>query len=71
VIGAALAVVIAVGATIVLIPDDGDQTIVAGSVGFLDLSGSLDDTVGIGELPPDLATGAGPLGDRSASAMTA
>ena len=60
-IGAALAVVIAVGATIVLIPDDAEPTIAAGAVGLLSLSGDLEGTVNIGEFPRGLASGAGSL----------
>lgn len=60
-IAAAVALAIAVGATIVLLPDDAEPTIAAGAVGLLSPSGDLEGTVGVGEFPRGLASGAGSL----------
>ena len=60
-IAAAAALALAVGATIVLLPDDAEPTIAAGAVGFLSPSGDLEGTVGVGEFPRGLASGAGSL----------
>lgn len=61
VIAGAVALAIAVGATIVLLPGDTDPTIEAGAVGFLSPSGDLEGTVEVGEFPRGLASGAGSL----------
>jgi YVTN family beta-propeller protein len=60
-IAAVVALAVAVGATIVLLPDDSEPTIAAGAVGFLGPSGDLEGTVGVGEFPRGLASGAGSL----------
>jgi peptide/nickel transport system substrate-binding protein len=58
---AIVAIAIAVSATIVLLPGGAEPTIAAGAVGFLSLSGDLEGTVGVGELPRGVARGAGSL----------
>jgi ABC-type transport system substrate-binding protein/class 3 adenylate cyclase len=60
-IAAVVAIAITVGATIFLLPGGALPTIAAGAVGFLSLSGELEGTVGVGELPRGLARGAGSL----------
>jgi peptide/nickel transport system substrate-binding protein len=60
-LAAALALAVAVGATVVLLPDGDAPEIAAGSVGFLNLSGELETSVGVGDLPRGLASGAGSL----------
>ncbi len=57
----AAALALAVAAAIVLVPDDTEPTIEAGAVGFLSPSGDLEGTVGVGEFPRGLASGAGSL----------
>lgn len=61
VIAAAVALAVAVGAAIVVFPDDAEPTIAAGAVGLLSLSGDLEGTVDVGEFPRGLASGAGSL----------
>jgi YVTN family beta-propeller protein len=61
VIVAAVVLALVAGATVVLLPDDAEPTIGAGSVGFLGPSGDLEDAVEVGEFPRGLATGAGSL----------
>jgi peptide/nickel transport system substrate-binding protein len=60
-IAAVVALAVAVGATIVLLPDDAEPTIEGGAVGLVSLSGDLEGTVGVGELPRGLVRGAGSL----------
>jgi YVTN family beta-propeller protein len=60
-IAGVVAIVIAVGATIVLLPDGAEPTIAAGAVGLISLSGDLEGTVDVGEFPRGLARGEGSL----------
>jgi YVTN family beta-propeller protein len=60
-ITAAVALALVVAAAVVLLPDDAEPRIGAGSVGFLDPSGALAGTVDVGEAPRGLAQGAGSL----------
>jgi len=60
-IAGAVALAVAVGATLVLLPNDTEPTIAAGAVGLLSASGDLEGAVGVGEFPRGLASGAGAL----------
>jgi ABC-type transport system substrate-binding protein/class 3 adenylate cyclase len=60
-IAAVAAVAVVAAATIILLLNDAEPTIAAGTVGFLSPSGDLEGTVDVGEFPRGLASGAGSL----------
>ena len=59
--GAVAALAIAIAATVVLLPDDAQPRIAAGAIGLLSPSGDLEGTVGVGDFPRGLTSGAGSL----------
>jgi ABC-type transport system substrate-binding protein len=57
----AITLVVVIGAAIALLPAGADPEISAGAVGLLNLSGDLEASVSVGDLPRGLANGAGSL----------